>query len=249
MSLLYERIGRVLNNRLQKGTKRELNVELQKFHQTLVDFSSNDYLSLSSNANIKDNIKDLINAGDYVLGSKGSRLLDGNDTQHSLLENQLKNFYNDGQSSALLFNSGFDANYSIFSTLADRNDYIIFDEFIHASVHDGMRASRTNNIKSFKHSDINHFREILNEILVKGENVSVFIAVESVYSMDGDVCPLKELVDIIKPYQNVHLIVDEAHSTGIVGKNGRGLCYYLGIEKEVLVRLHTFGKALCSAGG
>ena len=91
MSLLYERIDRVLNNRLQKGTKRELNVELQKFHQTLVDFSSNDYLSLSSNANIKDNIKDLINAGDYVLGSKGSRLLDGNDTQHSLLENQLKN--------------------------------------------------------------------------------------------------------------------------------------------------------------
>ena len=188
------------------------------------------------------------------LGSGGSRLLDGNSTYAENLEKSIATFHN--AASGLLCNSGYDANTGLFSCLPQRGDYIVYDEYIHASVHDGMRLSRCKEARFFAHNDMLALRRVLEQIVESDENVregraSVFIAVEAVYSMDGDLCPLQQIVDlknsILQKGQGV-LIVDEAHSTGWIGPQGRGLVSMLGLEKEVEVRLHTFGKALACNG-
>lgn len=188
------------------------------------------------------------------LGSGGSRLLDGNSSYAESIEKDIAEFHN--APSALLFNSGFDANSGIFSCLPQRRDVVIYDEYIHASVHEGMRLSRAAALKRFAHNDVVDFERILQEIIDgdelmrKGER-NIFVAVESVYSMDGDVAPIVRILDILDkrlPQRNGHLIVDEAHSTGVFGERGRGLVCALGVEDRVLARLHTFGKALSSGG-
>jgi 8-amino-7-oxononanoate synthase len=151
----------------------------------------------------------------------------------------------------------FEANVTLFSTIPAEDDAIIYDELIHASVHDGMKLSKSKTKLSFLHNDLDSFRETLkglssaNEKLRKGEN-SVIIAVETVYSMEGDLAPLKELVQIAKeefPLGNASFAVDEAHATGLFGLNGRGLVAHLGLEDEIAIRMHTMGKAIASTGG
>jgi 8-amino-7-oxononanoate synthase len=180
--------------------------------------------------------------------------LDGNSPYAESIEKAIADFHN--APSALLFNSGFDANSGIFSCLPQKGDVILYDEYIHASVHEGMRLSRAAALRKFAHNDVDDFERVLQEIIVgdeliqKGER-NVFVAVESVYSMDGDVAPLIKLLDILDrllPRKNGHMIVDEAHSTGVFGDRGRGLVCALGVENRVLARLHTFGKALSSGG-
>ena len=135
-------------------------------------------------------------------------------------------------------------------------DIIIYDELIHASVHDGMRLSRASKGIPFGHNDVTALRErleesILNDTAFRDGHRNVFVAVEAVYSMDGDIAPLREIVELLKntlPHGNGHLIVDEAHSTGIFGRHGRGLVSELDLEDQVLVKLHTFGKALACNG-
>lgn len=157
-----------------------------------------------------------------------------------------------------MFNSGFDANVGFFSCIPGERDVVIYDEYIHASVHDGMRSSKAKaNLFPFIHNSLVSFREVLERVvrnhpeMVTGED-SVFIAVEGLYSMDGDFAPLKEIVEMVEemlPMGNGHIIVDEAHSTGIYGRHGRGLVDLLGLEGRITARLHTFGKALASNGG
>jgi len=133
---------------------------------------------------------------------------------------------------------------------------LVHDEYIHASVHEGMRLSRAGLRRSFKHNCVRDFERVLDEIVkadagVRAGERNVFVAVETVYSMDGDVAPLVALLDILDarlPLGNGHMIVDEAHATGVFGEKGRGLVCALGVEERVLVRLHTFGKALSSGG-
>jgi 8-amino-7-oxononanoate synthase len=157
----------------------------------------------------------------------------------------------------LLCNSGFDANAGLFSCLPQPGDAIIYDEFIHASVHDGMRLSRAGQKIAFAHNSSDALNATLEALVSSDEQIkaghrNVFIAVEAVYSMDGDVAPLEEVVRVIHktlPLGNGHLIVDEAHSNGVLGPQGRGLVCELGLEDEVSVRLHTFGKALACNGG
>lgn len=156
----------------------------------------------------------------------------------------------------MLFNSGFDANSGIFSCLPQFGDVVIFDEYIHASVHEGMKLSRAGVKRKFAHNSVDDFEKVLEEVIQKDELIrqgvrNVFVAVESVYSMDGDVAPIVEMLNILDkrlPLRNGHLIVDEAHSTGVFGDHGRGLVCALGVEDRVLARLHTFGKALSSGG-
>lgn len=132
----------------------------------------------------------------------------------------------------------------------------MYDELIHASAHDGMKVSRASRCIPFAHNDPVSLDTILNQLLnedgaVQEGKKNVFVAVEAVYSMDGDVAPLQEISTLVSsrlPRDNGHLVVDEAHATGVFGKQGRGLVCQLGLEDQVTVRLHTFGKALACGG-
>lgn len=217
----------------------------------LTDFTSNDYLSLSSSKHLRSHFLDKLSTAPDILGSGGSRLL-VNGQAHANLEERLRQFF--GGEAALLFNSGFDANVGFFSCIPQPGDAIVYDEYIHASVHDGMRASRVErpSLIPFDHNSVQALRLALMVARNRlGEGQSVFVAVESLYSMDGTFSPLKEMVEAIEeifPSGNAYLIVDEAHSTGIYGPGGKGRVAMLGLEDKVLVRLHTFGKALAASG-
>ena len=222
----------------------------------LIDFNSNDYLSLSNSSTLRNRFLDKLSAAPDVLGSGGSRLL-VNGLAHSALEARLTEFF--GVEAALLFNSGFDANVGFFSCVPQPGDVLVYDEHIHASVHDGMRASRVKRDSqvAFRHNSIEDLRMVLEGLLGGSEKLttgeaSLFLAVESIYSMDGTFAPLQKIVDLLEelfPKGNGYLVVDEAHSTGIYGPQGRGRVALLGLEDKVLARLHTFGKALAATGG
>lgn len=243
-----------------------------------VDFSSNDYLSLSTNPDIRQAFLNLLRQEGFSsrpgqkeeeeepstspppppqLGSRGSRLLDGNHPFADELEALVAAHH--GSPSALLFTSGFDANVGLFSCAPQPGDFIVYDELIHASVHDGMRLSRVPAARRipFRHNSVDGLRDVLGE-LARGEGgvlegkANVFVAVEAVYSMDGDLAPLREMVDVIHevlPRRNGYFILDEAHATGVLGRRGRGLCCELGVEDKVFARVVTFGKAVGSQGG
>lgn len=221
-----------LNKRQQDLSIRTLQ---QKNH--LVDFCSNDYLGFASSALLKHKISEIILQYPFHgNGATGSRLISGNNAFAEELENKLAKFHN--TEAALLFNSGYDANLGFFSSVPQKHDLIIFDELVHASIRDGIKMSRANAI-SFSH---NNLEDLAHQIQAQ-QYEQLYVVVESIYSMDGDEAPLQALVALCKK-QEAHLIVDEAHATGIYGKNGEGLVQQLNIENEVFARIHTFGKAL-----
>lgn len=205
-----------------------------------VDLSSNDYLGISkrlehpevSEVILKELARSDFNGG---IGSTGSRLVTGNSADHEQLEHFLAAFH--GAQSALLFGSGYEANLGVLSSIATRNDTILYDEFVHASIRDGIRLSPARSY-AFRHNDLGDLVKKLNA--ARGE---CFIAVESVYSMDGDIAPLTELCALVES-AGAYLIVDEAHATGVYGDNGAGYVQQLGLSERVLARVHTFGKAL-----
>ena len=225
---------------------------------TSADFSSNDFLSLrQSPALRKAFLCELQNPPDFPLGSGGSRLLDGNSSYAESLERCIASFH--GAPSGLLFNSGFDANAAFFACVPQRGDVVVYDELIHASVHEGLRLSRASRALSgpFGHNCAGSLRRRIEALKEAEPEVrcgkrNVFVAVESLYSMDGDLAPLAAIVDVVEETLengNGYVFVDEAHSTGVYGENGRGLVCGLGLEKRVFARLHTFGKALACNGG
>jgi len=221
---LDAKLHKKLSDRQEKGTLRSLSS-----FEGFVDFFSNDYLGCSKNFTGKVSIS----------GSTGSRLLSGNTGEYEKLEEQFASFYQ--SESALHFNSGYDANLGIFSALPQKGDTILYDELIHASVRDGVRLSWAKSY-SFRHNDTAH----LEERLKKAEG-AVYVAVESLYSMDGDLAPLKDVAALCERY-DAYLIVDEAHSGGVYGESGKGLCDELGIFEKIFIRLITFGKAYGSHG-
>ncbi|KAI9151266.1 5-aminolevulinate synthase [Paramyrothecium foliicola] len=219
------------------------------------DFCSNDLLSLGSSGAIRTEfLRELDAHPDFNLYAGGSRLMDGNYSYIEEVEKEIAEFH--GAESALLVGSGYEANGAIFTAIPRPGDAIVYDELVHASAHDGMANSLAMSRTPFRHNDVDAFREALISVLdsqsmVKNGQRSLFVAVESVYSMDGDVCPLLEMLDVTKevcPRGNVVFIVDEAHATGVMGPNGAGLVQRLGVEKDIAIRLHTCGKALASTG-
>lgn len=207
-----------LNHRKKTNAFRTLN------HNDLIDFCSNDYLGFSKkNWNIK-NTKN---------GATGSRLISGHSTIFDIVEQQISTFHN--SEAALIFNSGYDANLGLFSAIPQKGDTIIYDSLCHASIRDGLRLGLAKNF-SFKHNDI-----VDLEKKIKNANGTIFVAIESIYSMDGDVAPLKEISKICTAH-NAYLIVDEAHATGVFGENGIGLCQ--AENSTTFARIHTFSKAL-----
>ncbi|KAF5003635.1 hypothetical protein FDECE_9841 [Fusarium decemcellulare] len=247
---MASKLEEVLAARLADRERRSQLRRLTTFPTDNVDFSSNAYLSLSLVPEIRGAYHSLVEkhaAPPPLLGSGGSRLLDGNSALAENLERDIAAFHN--APAGLLFNSGFDANVGLVSCLPQPGDVVVYDELIHASAHDGMRLSRAGKKIAFKHNCVEG-EGGLDEVLSGLADKNVFIAVEGVYSMDGDVAPLKEIVACVKRRlpENGYVIVDEAHSTGLYGKQGRGLVCELGLEEDIFARLHTFGKAMSSFG-
>ncbi|KAF9910361.1 hypothetical protein BX616_010884 [Lobosporangium transversale] len=262
------RIEHQLQTLLESRKKRSLLRKLVVIPESSTDFSSNDFLGLARNPALGSRfLKELESFPSHKppLGSTGSRLLDGNSKYAEDLEQMIARFHH--AEAALIFNSGFDANVGFFSSVPQPGDVILYDEYIHASVHDGMKVTRATLKQPFLHNNLGHLAELLHSVRqeddkgqqglaqsssskplpLKKQKRNIFVAVESVYSMDGDTAPLKEIVDLLELY-DAYLIVDEAHATGVYGQNGRGLVNEMGLENKIFARLHTFSKALASNG-
>ena len=220
--MLEENLQNALDIRASENSLRKL-----KISEGMVDFCSNDYLGFA--------MKEWGAKGEF--GSGGSRLISGTHKVHEEFEGWLAKFH--GAKAALLFNSGYDANLGLFSTVPKKGDTVIYDQLCHASIRDGLRLSAARSF-SFKHNDVEDLKKRLGQ--ATGQ---VFVAVESVYSMDGDSAPLVEIANVCEEHR-ANLIVDEAHATGVFGKSGKGLCQELGVE--AFARVHTFGKALGGHG-
>lgn len=208
--------------------------ELKHDPASLIDFYSNDYLGIAKS------FADAEKLEKPTGGSTGSRLLSGNSPVFDELESYLAQFHQ--AESALLFNTGYMANLGVLSALPSRGDLVLFDELSHACIKDGIRLSLAERFP-FRHNDLND----LEKKLSKSAHQRKFIVFESVYSMDGDLAPIQELVGLAEKYE-AFLIVDEAHSTGLFGQRGEGLCVELGLHEKIHVRIHTFGKAIGSHG-
>lgn len=206
------------------------------------DFSSNDYLALSDDPSLRRVLIEALERG-VPFGAGGSRLLRGNHPEHEALEAQAAAFF--GAERALFFGSGYTANLALFSLLPQQDDVVFYDALVHASCHEGMRAGRALCVKT-THNDAGAVDEAIRAWRERGGRGRPWIAVESLYSMDGDRAPLPELVAIAEHHDGV-VVIDEAHATGVFGPDGRGLsAAYEG--RENVVCLHTCGKALGVAG-
>jgi 8-amino-7-oxononanoate synthase len=202
------------------------------------DFASNDYLGLASDPLIGQAVADAIARG-VPVGSGGSRLLRGNAPEHEGLEAKAAAFFR--TQGALFLANGFAANCAIFSTLPQRGDLIVADELIHASVHDGIRLSKAATVFA-RHNDVQSFADLITAWRGEGGKGRIWIAVETLYSMDGDIAPLSDLATLAARHEAM-LILDEAHGTGVFGPGGRGLSAGLDGLHNV-VTLHTCGKAM-----
>lgn len=250
---LRDSLRLALHRRELKSARRRLTV----LPQTSVDFSSNDFLSLSTSPAYRARLLDHLQQAPplYPFASGGSRLLDGNSTYAEELENFIADFHN--APSGLLFNSGFDANVGVLSCIPQPGDLIVHDELIHASAREGMRLSRAGKRVQFAHSSPESLEVVLQSELnadpkIQDGSRNVFIVVESVYSMDGDIAPIREFIQVVDrllPRGNGYFIVDEAHATGAFGPRGAGVVQELEVEERIFIRVHTFGKALASHGG
>lgn len=225
----------------QKLETRKANNALRKLplSNNLVDFSSNDYLGFSKNKQIFNQTHHLLVDKKLTQnGATGSRLLSGNHILYQETEALISNFHH--SESALIFNSGYDANIGFFSSVPQRNDIIFFDELSHASIRDGIQMSLAKSYK-FKHNDLDDLEKLLQKN--QSNEVEIYVVTESVFSMDGDSPNLIELVSICEKY-NALLVIDEAHSLGVFGENGEGLVQQLGLQDKVFARIMTFGKGL-----
>jgi 8-amino-7-oxononanoate synthase len=217
-----------LNKKLAE--RKDLNAYRQlQLPKNKIDFFSNDYLGISK--------AKLLSAVDGQLstGSTGSRLLSGNYPLIEETEKMIATFHD--AESGLIFNSGYDANVGLVSCIAQRGDTILYDHLSHASIRDGMRLSFAQSF-SFVHNDTEDLEKKL-----KAAQGNIFVVTESVFSMDGDIAPLKIISELCEKY-NANLIVDEAHATGVVGEKGEGLVQQLNLQEKCFARMHTFGKAL-----
>jgi 8-amino-7-oxononanoate synthase len=226
-------------NLIQKLETRKQNNSLRKLSvfNNLIDFSSNDYIGFSKSESIfKLTHAYLVENEIFQNGASGSRLISGNHSLYQIAETFIAEFH-DAQS-ALIFNSGYDANVGFFSAVPQRNDIILYDELSHASIRDGIVMSNAKSYK-FDHNDF----EDLERLIQKFPDTNIYIVTETVFSMDGDSPNLEELVELSEKYQ-CYLVVDEAHSLGVFGEKGEGFMQYLNLHNRIFARIMTFGKGL-----
>ncbi|HEY2347400.1 MAG TPA: 8-amino-7-oxononanoate synthase [Puia sp.] len=221
-----EFIDRKLQERSTTGALR-----LLRINGSQADYFSNDYLGIGKNGLIEIVLSDT----HLAHGSTGSRLLAGNYPLIEETEKEIASFHE--AEAALIFNSGYDANFGLLACIAGKGDLILYDKLSHASIRDGIRQSFADSF-SFAHNDPAELEKRL-----KNKKGNCFVVTESVFSMDGDIAPLTDIAALCRQY-GAYLIVDEAHATGIIGSRGEGLVQNLKLQDDCFARVHTFGKAL-----
>lgn len=250
MNSLDERIEKFLE-RLNDTKKRNLyfyQASIEKIYDAhaivngkdYIIFGSYSYLGLINHPKINELSKKAIDQ--FSTGTHGVRLLAGTTKLHNDLEERIAKFKN--KEASAVFSSGYVTNLTTISTLLTKDDYVFCDKYDHASIVDGAIQSRANFIR-FDHNDMEHLEELISQI---PEDKVKLIVVDAVYSMDGDITPLPELIEIKKRY-NALLMVDEAHSLGVLGENGKGIEEYFGIYDEVDIDMGTLSKTIPSVGG
>ncbi len=207
-----------------------------------IDVSSNDYLGLAAHPALRERVQRALSEG-VPVGASGSRLLSGNHPAHEALERAFARFMG-GEHAALLFNSGYDANLAVLSTLPTRHDVLLLDALVHASIKEGARASFAQKA-TYPHNDMDALERLLERHA--RDSRDVVVVAESLYSMDGDFAPLAAIEALAARY-GAWLVVDEAHATGVFGTHGRGLLEVAGVGRSQVVSIHTCGKALGVAG-
>jgi len=237
-SALERRIARELDALREEAQFRSL----ERLDRTVaVNFCSNDYLGLSQDARLKEAVLKAVASADAV-GSTGSRLLSGNSQQWEDIESEFACFA--GTETALYFGSGYAANVGLLSSLLKPGDTIFSDALNHASLIDGIRLSGAEKI-IYPHCDLEFLARALHDHA--DSSSARVIVTESVFSMEGDIAPISDMLELARRY-DAELVIDEAHATGVCGPQGRGIAADLGVEREMLAIVHTCGKALASAG-
>jgi 8-amino-7-oxononanoate synthase len=235
--MAYDEFETNLRELRERGRFRSLR------QRTGVDFTSNDYLGLAESEELRQAATEAIARG-VPVGAGGSRLLRGNHSEHEALEVEAAACF--GAETALYFGAGYSANVAIFSTLPQRGDMVFHDELVHASVHEGLRHGRAER-QSVPHNDADAFDTRVSQWRKAGGRGRPWIAVESVYSMDGDSPDLAALVAVADRHEAT-LVIDEAHATAVLGPDGRGLAASFEGRGNIIT-LHTCGKALGTSGG
>lgn len=233
-----KKLHKKLSKRKEKNALRELSTSTD-----LIDFSSNDYLGFSKSKEIFEKTHQyLIENNLQQNGATGSRLLTGNHQLYDEVESLLCDFHN--SESTTIFNSGYDANIGFFSSVPQRGDIILYDEYIHASIRDGIRLSNAKSY-NFKHNDLEDLEKRISSVRAQSRTIysEIYIVTESIFSMDGDSPDLVSMSQLVRK-NHAFLIVDEAHAVGVFGDQGCGEIQQLGIENEIFARIVTFGKAL-----
>lgn len=232
-----EKLQRKLAKRAEDHSLRRLTPERKG-----IDFYSNDYLGFAQSQEIRQAAAGYAKQFSHpkLNGATGARLISGNSKLATAVEAQLARFHQ--AEAGLLFNSGYDANLGFFSCVPQRGDTVLYDERIHASIRDGIRLSLSHSVK-FKHND----HRDLESKLKRQRTGDTYIAIESLYSMDGDSPDLEHFAALAKWYGAL-LVVDEAHATGVLGERGSGLVQALHLQAAVFARIHTFGKAIGAHG-
>ena len=230
MNNVRDRLLQQLKRREDQGNLRSL-----KLKQDLVDFCSNDYLGLARNPDLQIDTAKRSEFMACANGATGSRLLTGNSALQMQLEEQLAGFFQ--APAALLFNSGYTANLGLLSTIPQRGDTVLYDQAIHACVKDGARLSNAKCL-SFRHNDLEDLKRKL--LVSKGNR---FVVIESLYSMEGDYSPIDQIAALCEA-QQAALFIDEAHTTGWAGIQGRGLVVEHQLCHKFTARVYTFGKAM-----
>lgn len=223
-----------------RAIESEQDPEVYINDKKILMFGSNSYLGLTSHPKIKEAAKKAIDK--YGSGCVGSRFLNGTLDIHLELEEQLADFV--GKEAALVFSTGFQTNLGIISSIVGRNEYLILDELDHASIIDGSRLSFAKSLK-YKHNDMYSLEQVLSKL--NFEEVKL-IVVDGVFSMEGDIAKLPEIVSLAHKY-NASIMVDEAHSLGVLGKGGRGVANHFNQTNNVELIMGTFSKSFGSLGG
>ena len=221
---------------IESGQDTEVIIDGKK----VLMFGSNSYLGLTNHPVIKEAAKKAIDK--YGTGCAGSRFLNGTLDIHIELERRLAAYV--GKEAAVLFSTGFQVNLGVISCLLDRNDYLILDEYDHASIIDGSRLSFSRSIK-YAHNDMDDLRKKLSRL---PEDAAKLIVADGIFSMEGDLVNLPEIVKIAEEY-GANIMMDDAHSLGVIGMNGSGIASHFGLTDKVDLIMGTFSKSLASLGG
>jgi len=221
---------------IESGQDTEVVIDGKK----VLMFGSNSYLGLTNHPKIKEAAKQAIDK--YGTGCAGSRFLNGTLDIHIELERRLAAYV--GKEAAVLFSTGFQVNLGVISCLLDRNDYLILDEYDHASIIDGSRLSFSRSIK-YAHNDMDDLRKKLSRL---PEDAAKLIVADGIFSMEGDLVKLPEIVKIAEEF-GANIMMDDAHSLGVIGLNGSGTASHFGLTDQVDLIMGTFSKSLASLGG